>query len=357
MSGREREEAMRSFKVVKFGQPLCEQTGSLPAPKGTEVLLRVSACGVCHSDLHILDGRFDLGGGQVMDLSRSVQLPRTLGHEIVGEVCAVGPEVQGARLGDRRIVFPWIGCGECSICRAGAEHLCGRPRALGANADGGFSDHVLVPHARYLVGYEGVPEHIACTFACSGLTAFSALRKAPSPAEGDRVLIIGAGGVGLAAIRLAKHVLGITPVVAEIDRGKWDAAKEAGASDVVDPADPEVRKVLIRSTGGFATAFDFVGARETAEFGTAVLRKGGRLIVVGLIGGSLGLPLPALVMRSIGVIGSFVGSLDDLRELVGVAKTGWWRSLPVTRRPLDDAQRSLDDLRERRIIGRVVLTP
>ena len=272
-------------------------------------------------------------------------------------MCAVGPDVHDVELGERRIVFPWIGCGECSVCKSGAEHVCGRPRALGANADGGFSNHVLVPHHRYLVPFEGVPEHIACTFACAGLTAYSALRKAPTPAAGDRVLIIGAGGVGLAATRLAKHVLGITPVVAEIDRGKWDAAKDAGASEVVDPADPDVRKTLIRSTGGFAIAFDFVGARDTAEFGTAVLRKGGRLIVVGLIGGSLSLPLPTLVMRGIGVIGSYVGSLDELRGLVAMAKTGWWRDLPVTRRPLPTAQQSLDDLRERRIVGRVVLTP
>lgn len=348
---------MRSFRLLNFGGPLREQFGTTPEPRGTEVLLRVTACGVCHSDLHVQDGQFDLGGGQVLELSRSVKLPRTLGHEIMGEVLAAGPDVADVQKGDRRLVFPWIGCGACPICLGGAEHLCPRPASLGFNVDGGFSDHIVVPHSRYLVAVVDVPDHIACTFACSGLTAFSALRKVPHPADGDSVLVIGAGGVGLSAIRLAREVLGVSPFVAEIDRLKWDAARHAGATEVVDPNDGEARKRLLKTTGGFAAVFDFVGAQMTAEFAVGLVRKGGFLVVVGLTGGALSLPLPALVMRGISLRGSYVGSLEELRALVSLATTGWWRELPVTRRPLAEARQALDDLRARRIVGRTVLTP
>lgn len=348
---------MRSFQVFEFGGPLREQARPVPVPRGTEVLLRVRACGVCHSDLHVQDGHFDLGDGQVLELARSVTLPRTLGHEIMGEILAAGPEAEGVTPGDRRLVFPWIGCGACPVCLGGAEHLCPRPASLGFNVDGGFSDHVIVPHPRYLVRVEGVPDHVACTFACSGLTAYSALRKAPRPADGDRVLVIGAGGVGLSAIRLAREVLGVAPVVAEIDLAKWDAARHAGASDVVTPSDGEARKALLKATGGFAAVFDFVGAQATVDYALGLVRKGGLVVVVGLIGGALSLPLPAFVMRGVALRGSFVGSLEELRALVDLAPTGWWRELPVTRRPLDEAGQALDDLRARRVVGRTVLSP
>ncbi|MDH4050626.1 MAG: alcohol dehydrogenase catalytic domain-containing protein, partial [Rubrivivax sp.] len=136
---------MISYQLESFGKPLAQVLRETPAPQGTEVVLRVGSCGVCHSDVHLRDGYFDLGDGGRVDLARSVQPPRTLGHEIAGTVVAVGPQAQGARVGDRRVVFPWIGCGQCSLCAAGNEHLCNRPQGLGINRDGGFADHVVVP--------------------------------------------------------------------------------------------------------------------------------------------------------------------------------------------------------------------
>lgn len=349
--------SMRSYKVANFGQALIESIDPLPEPKGAEVLLRVSACGVCHSDLHLSEGRFDLGGGQFMDLTRAMQLPRTLGHEIVGEVRAVGPDADEVFVGVHRLVYPWIGCGECGLCASGAEHLCAKPRALGVNIDGGFADHVLVPDAKYLLDFGQIPEPLACTLACSGLTAYSALKKAPPLATDDRILIIGAGGVGLAAVRLAQPLLGTAPIVAEVDRGKWDAATLAGAVDVIDPTAPDIRKNLIRATGGFAAVFDFVGIPTTSEFGMAVLRKGGRMILVGLFGGSLSIALPTIPMRAISLVGSYVGSLEELRGLVALARDGGSQAMPLTARPLADAQASLEALRTGRVVGRIVLTP
>ncbi len=350
--------SLRSYKVAAFGQPLREFDDPLPVPTGAEVLLRVAACGVCHSDLHIWDGYFDLGGGNKIDLARGVALPRTLGHEIAGEVVAIGPDASGARPGDRRIVFPWIGCGSCSLCAAGNEHLCMKPRALGVSADGGFSDHVLVPHPRYLIDYAPLPEELACTYACSGLTAYSALRKAGPLGPGDPLLILGAGGVGLAAARLAEPVLGKAPIVADLDARKRDAAKQAGASEAIDPTAPDARKSLLKATdGGVAAAIDFVGSQASLEFGMGALRKGGRLIVVGLFGGAVSLAVPTLPLRAISLIGSYVGSLAELIELMALARAGKLGAIPVESRPLDQAQQTLNDLRAGRVVGRAVLRP
>ncbi|HRD79088.1 MAG TPA: alcohol dehydrogenase catalytic domain-containing protein, partial [Hyphomicrobiaceae bacterium] len=114
---------------------------------------------------------------------------------------AVGPEASGAAVGDKRVVYPWIGCGTCHTCTSGDEQLCNAPQALGVHRDGGFATKVLVPDTRYLVEYAPLPEAQACTYACSGLTAFGALKKLVPFPSGGRLLIIGAGGVGLSGVR------------------------------------------------------------------------------------------------------------------------------------------------------------
>ena len=169
---------MKSYQFKAYGEPLEVVETPTPQPTGSEVLLRTHACGVCHSDVHLWHGFFEMGGGRRLDVRAVRDLPFTLGHEIVGEVVVAGPEADGAAPGDLRVVFPWIGCGACDVCAADREHLCNRPRALGTHVDGGFADHVLVPHPRYLFDYGDVAPELACTYACSGLTAYSALLKA-----------------------------------------------------------------------------------------------------------------------------------------------------------------------------------
>jgi D-arabinose 1-dehydrogenase-like Zn-dependent alcohol dehydrogenase len=352
---------MLSYRVVTFGSPLVPQEEPTPTPSGREVLIRTTACGVCHSDVHLHDGSFDLGGGRKVDMSRAIGLPRTLGHEIVGEIVAVGPDVgaEEAPKGSRRVVYPWIGCGNCPLCASGEEHLCNQPRALGVNRDGGYATHVLVPDPRYLFPFEGLDDAFACTYACSGLTAYGALKKAAEALRhGGSLLILGAGGVGLSGVRMAEAVTGVKPIVADIDRAKWDAAREAGASETLDPADPESGKALYRLTGGGVTAaIDFVGAAASFTFGFNALRKSGRLIVVGLFGGSAQLPVPMLPLKNVTVMGSYVGSLEDMRELMALAQSGKVPPLPIATRPLADADKILSRLAAGRIVGRVVLEP
>ena len=348
---------MNSYRIAAYGQPLELQSDETPHPSGSEVLVRVSGCGVCHSDLHIWDGYFDFGGGR-QTRAGGKSLPLTLGHEIVGEVIAHGPEASGVAIGDRRVVYPWIGCGQagCALCTRGEEHLCGK-RALGVFQDGGYADHVLVPHPRYLLEFDGLPAPLAATFACSGLTAYGALKKVGALAPQDRLLIIGAGGVGMSAIRLAKAVTGVAPIVADIDPAKRQAALDNGASEVIDPAPQAAAKEFARSTGGVAAAIDFVGAESTVKFGTTVLRKSGRLVIVGLFGGALQMPIALFPLLGITVQGSIVGSLANLREVIALAQSGVMGAIPFTTRPLSEASQALADLKAGHVLGRVVLAP
>lgn len=352
---------MHSYQIIDWGQPLERRDYPDPTPTGTEALVRVEACGVCHSDLHIWQGYFDLGEGERIRIAdRGMQLPFTLGHEVAGRVEALGPEAQGhgVSVGDRVVVYPWIGCGACEVCRRGEELLCLKPRIVGTWRDGGYSDLVLVPHARYLVPFGDLPVEVACTYACSGVTALSALKKAGAERPEDTVLLIGAGGVGLNAVHLAPSVLPGPVIVADVSAGKRAAAEAAGAKVTVDNGAPDaVARVRELSRGGVAAAIDFVGRPETARFGLDSLRKGGTLVVVGLYGDRLGLPLPWLPLRMLTMKGSYVGTLDDLRTIIGLAQAGKVPPLRVERRPLAAANAALTDLAAGRVTGRVVLAP
>jgi D-arabinose 1-dehydrogenase-like Zn-dependent alcohol dehydrogenase len=345
---------MISYQTAAPGAPLERMEEDTPQPQGSEVLVRMEACGVCHSDIHLHDGHFDLGNGKQLDVGRPGLV---LGHEIFGEVVAVGPDVEGVRVGDRRVVYPWIGCGECAVCRRGEEHLCTPGRGLGTVAQGGFADHVMVPHSRYLFDKGEVPDALASTYACSGLTAYSALKKVGELVEGDEVVLIGAGGVGMMALQVAL-ARGIRPIVCDIDEAKLETAKELGAKAVFNSSDRAAAKEIRKMTGGGAfAAVDFVGAEASVNFGLATLRKGGKLIIVGLYGGALNVPLPFLPMNARIIQGTYVGSLQEMGELMELVRAGRIEPIRIDERPLYAVNDALADLKAGRVQGRIVLRP
>ena len=160
---------MLSYQVIEHGKPLQQVFTAAPKPKGTEVLVRITRSGVCHSDLHIWDGYFDLGGGKRFYVKeRGCIPPFTLGHEPFGVVEAFGPgaakAMKGLKAGQRRLVYPWIGCGKCAVCKAGKDNYCvSGSQFLGVNRAGAYSTHVLIPHPRYLVDTAGVDDAFAST--------------------------------------------------------------------------------------------------------------------------------------------------------------------------------------------------
>ena len=341
--------------LVAYGAPLCETIVDCPRPQGSEVLVRVERCGVCHSDLHIHDGYFKLGGDKKLDVSAGRALPFTLGHEIAGVVEQTGADAVIA-VGRRVAVYPWIGCGVCPACLHGEENLCAAPRHLGIAVDGGYATHVVIPHARYLLDYAPLPPALAGALMCSGLTAYAALKRQARRAARGPVLLVGLGGVGMMGLALARAMYETAPLVADIDAAKRAAALAAGAAAAFDPADPAARKAVLAATGGVHAVCDFVGSEASLGFATGVLAKGGKVVVTGLLGGGYSTAVAMFPLRAMAIEGILTGTLAEAKELLALARGGITVPIPMTERPLAQAQSALDDLRAGRVVGRAVLT-
>jgi alcohol dehydrogenase/propanol-preferring alcohol dehydrogenase len=351
---------MKSFQVTEFKAPLSEVDGPTPTPSGTQVLIKVKAAGVCHSDLHLWEGGYDLGHGRkpLSLKDRGVKLPLTMGHETVGEVMAMGPDAKGdIKVGDIALVYPWIGCGQCEVCLAGDENMCLKPRFLGIYCDGGYADEMTVPHPRYLLDLNGLDPVTAAPYACSGLTTYSALKKVES-AWGGPIVIFGAGGLGLMALALLQALGGKGAIVVDIDPRKRDAAKQAGALDTVDGAAPDALEQLLAKAGQpIKAVIDLVGNEATAQLGFDCLTKGGKLVMVGLFGGGAPWALPLIPMKAITIQGSYVGNLRETQELLDLVRSKKLAPIPVTPLPFASANQALVDLHAGKLVGRAVLTP
>ena len=258
---------MLSYDVVEWGQPLQPLERATPSPRGTEVLIKLKYCGVCHSDVHIRDGYFDLGGGRRLLMSeRGMVPPVTLGHEPFGTVIAAGPAAGAVSIGADRLVFPWIGCGACVRCHEGLDNYCMAPSMIGIQRAGGYADHLLVPHPRYLIDASGIDPVWAATLSCSGLSTYSAVSKlAPIPAD-EWVAVMGAGGLGLSAIGMLRALGHESIVAVDIEDSKLVAANQAGAAATLNSRQSDAARILKEITqGAFYGAVDFVGSTETAE--------------------------------------------------------------------------------------------
>lgn len=344
---------MISYQVIEHGKPLQKVLASTPQPKGSEVLVRVTRAGVCHSDLHIWEGYFDLGGGKRFYVKdRGCVPPFTLGHEPLGIVEALGPKAKGVKVGQKRLVYPWIGCGKCAVCKAGQDNYCvSGSRYLGVNRAGAYSTHLLVPDAKYLVDTAGIEDSFAATLACSALTAYSAAAKLPGMGAREEVAVLGCGGLGLIALSVLR-ARGVKNIVAcDVDDAKLAVATGLGARRTVHTGTDDAAARL----QGMAAVLDFVGSPKTAALGLAALRKGGRYVICGLYGGELVHPLPPIAQRAIGIIGSYVGNLQELKEVVALAKRRKLKPLPIDTRPAAQANAALEDLKAGRVVGRVVL--
>ncbi len=355
---------MKSFQVADFNAPLKEVDQPTPQPSGTQVLIKVRAAGVCHSDLHIWEGGYDLGHGRkpLSLRDRGVSLPRTMGHETVGEVVAFGPELTaadkgGLKVGDIALAYPWLGCGKCETCLGGDENMCLKPNALGVYCDGGYADYMTVPHPRYLLDLRGLDPVTAAPYACSGVTTYSALKKIEAHLH-TPIVIFGAGGLGLMALSLLKAMGGKGAIVVDIDARKREAAEQAGALATVDGKAADALEQLSTKAGGpIRAVIDLVGNAASTQLGFDCLTKGGKLIIVGLFGGGAPWALPLIPIKAITIQGSYVGNLRETRELLDLVRAKKVAPIPVTPMPLAKANDALLDLQKGRLVGRAVLTP
>jgi D-arabinose 1-dehydrogenase-like Zn-dependent alcohol dehydrogenase len=321
---------------------------------------------VCHTDVHLIAGGYDLGGGNMLRMKdRGISLPMTPGHEISGSIHGLSrsQEERGElRRGDRVVVYPWIGCGTCRKCISGSENVCERkPASLGIFKDGGYAEYVFVPHPRYLVAARGIPASQAAPLACSGLTAYSGVKRCALAAD-DLLVVIGAGGLGTTAIQLAKKTTGARVIVLDVNESKLDLATRLGADATIDTSGLDRKAVskqisAMNAGRGADAVIDFVGNSSTSTLGFEILARGGRLVLVGLFGGSATLPLPFFPLKAAQILGNFTGTLRDLTEMVDLVARGVVGPVVSASYDLEDANDVLMKLEMGEIAGRAVLTP
>jgi propanol-preferring alcohol dehydrogenase len=350
---------MKAMKLLEFGKPLQLTESELPQLLDNNVLVKVEACGVCHSDIHLSDGYYGAKEEERLVIrDRRIRLPLTLGHEVAGKIEAKGKSVTGFEVRDQVVVYPWIGCGVCGFCRAGLDNLCERPQALGVYADGGYADYILVPNQRYLLKYDGLRPEEAGVLACSGITALQAVKRAQIKPD-EIVVIIGAGGVGGMAIQLVKSLTGSSVVVLDINDKKLAYAKTLGADLTINSAREDISTVLKEAFKGRRAnaVIDFVGSSQTVESALRIIGKGGRLIIVGLFGGLLKVQIPLLPILAINILSSYTGTLTDLQEIIQLASRGIVKPVISTAFRLDQANEALASLRKGEFEGRAVIKP
>ena len=358
---------MKAARIVEPNKPLQVSELEIPKPNGDEVIVKVKAAGVCHSDLHLWEGGYDLGDGTFLKVTdRGVKYPVTPGHEIVGTVSEIGKTVKGVKVGDDVLVYPWLGCGQCPACKVGNENLCDTPKSIGLFQDGGYAESVKVPHFKYLAKISGLDLDAATSLACSGLTAYTAVKKANVNSP-EFLVIIGAGGLGLMGIQIAKAITKAKIICVDLDDQKLKTAKKMGADYVINSnvigsvtsgSGNAVQKIISLCGGkGADSVIDFVNAPQTAKTGINVLRKRGNLVLVGLFGGSLDISLVTIPLKAITIQGAYTGNYADMVELIKLAKKGVIKPVISKRYSIDQANEALENLKARKIIGRAVINP
>ncbi len=337
---------MKAAVARAFGQPLTIEELTVPEPGPGEVLVKVVASGVCHTDLHAIDG----------DWPVKPSLPLIPGHEGVGHVVAVGAGVTDVKEGDA-VGVPWLydACRACEYCETGWETLCERQRNTGYSVNGAYAEYVLAsaPFVGHLPA--GTDFVAMAPILCAGVTTYKGLKETEAR-PGEWVVISGIGGLGHVAIQYAK-AMGLNVVAMDVVDDKLALARRLGADLTVDARSPDAVETVRRETGGGAHGV-LVTAVSPPAFQQAIAcaRRRGTVSLVGLPPGDFPTPIFDVVLKRITVRGSIVGTRRDLAEAIAFAVDGKVTAT-VTARPLSEVNEVLDDLRAGRIEGRVALTP
>ena len=334
---------MKAAVLHEFKMPLALEDVSCPVPEANEVLIRVEACGVCHSDLHVADGDWP-------QFAAITKKPLILGHEIAGHIVGKGSDVPELRAGDR-VGIPWIywTCGQCEFCREGNENLCTKQKITGVMVDGGFAEYVKAP-ASHVVR---IPDELSAVQAaplfCAGLTVYRALKQARIT-PGQRLAIFGIGGLGHIAVQIGNE-LGAEVIAIDVQEEKLRLAESLGAASSVNAASTNVAKKL-RARGGAHVALVTSAAKVAYETAFASVRPTGALLAVGLPSGNICFPPILMASKEVRIKASAVGTRPELRELLAMAASGKIRCQVATR-PLSEANNVIEELRQGRISGRV----
>jgi propanol-preferring alcohol dehydrogenase len=336
---------MKAAVLHEFKKPLAIEEVGRPQPGTGEVLIRVEACGVCHSDVHVIDGDW-------AHFAKIVKTRLIPGHEIAGVVVEKGAAVQDLQVGER-VGIPWIHwtCGECEFCREGNENLCRRQKITGVNVDGGYAEFVKAPASHVLRIPDSLSSIQAGPLFCAGVTVYRALKHA-NILPGQRLAVFGIGGLGHLALQFGQ-ALGAEVLAVDISEEKLTLARSLGASTTINAGDKDAIKEL-RNRGGVHRSLVTSAARAAYDTAFYCLRPTGTLLVVGLPADPICFPPILMAAGEIRIQASTVGTRQDLREVLAMAAAGKVRC-QVAARPLADANEALNELRRGEVSGRLVL--
>jgi propanol-preferring alcohol dehydrogenase len=338
---------MKAAVLREFKKPLAIEEVSQPHPGAGEILMRIEACGVCHSDVHIADGDWP-------QFAKIVKTPLIPGHEIAGVVVEKGEAVEDLKIGDR-VGIPWIywTCGECEFCREGNENLCRQQKITGVTIDGGYAEFLKAPASHALKIPDSLSSVQAAPLFCAGVTVYRALKHS-GILRGQRLAVFGIGGLGHLAVQFGQ-ALGAEVVAIDISEEKLALARSLGASTTINASTNNVIKEL-RNRGGAHVALVTSAARASYEAAFHCVRPTGTLMVVGLPADPICFPAILMAAGEIRIQASTVGTREDLREVLAMAAAGKVHC-QVAARPLAEVNEALDQLRRGQVSGRLVLAP
>jgi len=340
---------MRAARFYEVGKPLRLEDIEKPKVGDDEVLIKVKAAGMCYSDIHVIDGVI------------SADPPVTLGHEIAGEVVEVGSKVDGFNSTDRVLVHFLSPCGRCKYCLQGYGMRCKylfEREGYGFSDDGGYAEYCKVKADRLVKLPNNLAIEFAATLGCAGITAYHAVKSIARIKIGESVVIYGAGGVGLYALQLAKAMGAYTIALARSEE-RLRYAESLGADYVINAKSSNLKKEVKKATDGLGAdvVLDFVITDESISNAIGMLANGGRIVLVGVSNRPVSINPQITVLKEFSIMGSLVGTKDELEELVNLASKGRIRSIANRRFKLEEINDALNMLRNGGIVGRGYIVP
>ncbi|MFM8747252.1 MAG: zinc-dependent alcohol dehydrogenase [Aestuariivirga sp.] len=339
-------QTMKAAVLHRLRAPLTIEDLPVPAPGPGDLLIKVTACGVCHSDLHAVDG----------DWTPPPVLPLIPGHEVVGTVARLGPGVSGFAEGEE-VGVPWMfsACGRCEFCLAGMETVCPAGEATGYTRPGGYAEYMLAPAAFVGKLAPGADPYAMAPILCAGVTTYRGLKRSMAR-PGQWVAVIGIGGLGHIAVQYAR-AMGLRVAAVDVAEDKLALARALGAEVTVNGAQADAVAALRTATGGVHGAVVTAVAPRAFEQALLMLRLGGAAVYIGLPGGKgdeIRASLAAIINGELTIRGSNVGTRQDLNEAIAFAANGLVKAT-VRTEPLSAINTVLDEMRRGAIVGRVVL--
>jgi len=340
---------MKAVRYYKSGEPLRNEDIQIPRVDENEVLIKVQAAGLCHTDLHFIDGTLKPWKGT---------LPLTLGHEIAGDIVGVGANVRKSKIGDRVVVSNVIACGKCYYCKNGHENLCSNLDQIGFTVDGGYAEYVKAPESTLVELPNSVSYESGSVLTCAAASCYHALVGIAQASPGETLLLNGFGGLGSNALQIATS-LGLKVIAVDVSEEKLRNAIELGAMAAINAASQKVDEEVKKTTNGEGVdiALELVGRTKTIENAFRSLRKRGRLVFIGYTKDMFSLSPLELVVFEYSIKGSVAYTKSDLQNVVKLASEHKINPVISASYEISEVNQALEKLRAGQMLGRAVVNP